>query len=378
MEVKTGRDVFRTALDRIYYLYQTGRVVVSFSAGKDSGVCLELAIIAAKKAGKLPVDVVMRDEEIMYPGTFEYAERCAKRKEVRFHWLIANQPIINVFNREAPYFWVFDPLLPKEKWVRQPPSFAEYIEELNIEAIITQDRFPIREGEKLYSLIGLRTSESMARRMSIFSRGGFINKHPDKSGVYRTAPIYDWKDEDVWKFVLDYGFDYNKAYDVMYRIGTPKSRMRIAPPTMNSAAVSDLGRAIRAWPRWFDKVAERCPGTRSAAQYGRRAVEPVRRLHESWEDCYQRTCIDEAPQWIADRSKIVREKILRGHANHSTEKLPEVNGCSRCGKIGGSWKAISKVMYNGDPFSMRQGYVGYVEPDFFRPGSGKWNGGPTW
>ena len=112
-------SVFTESVERIAALYREGhRVVVSFSAGKDSGVVLEVAVIAAKQEGCLPVEAVIRDEEIMFPGTFEYAERVHARKDVNLHWLVANQPIINVFNRECPYWWVFDPLLKPEEWVR--------------------------------------------------------------------------------------------------------------------------------------------------------------------------------------------------------------------------------------------------------------------
>lgn len=74
--VYTGRDVFAEAVHRMVRVYGEGhRVVVSFSGGKDSGVCLEVCLEAARQTGRLPVEVIMRDEEIMFPGTFEYAER---------------------------------------------------------------------------------------------------------------------------------------------------------------------------------------------------------------------------------------------------------------------------------------------------------------
>src|SRR6059036_106266 len=130
-------DTFTAAGQRLIGLYGEGhRIVVSFSAGKDSGVCLELAIMAARETGRLPVEVVMRDEEIMFPGTFEYPERQAARSEIDFHWIVANQPIINIFNRAAPYFWVFDPRLSPDEWVRQPPSFAQSIPEKHIGGMI--------------------------------------------------------------------------------------------------------------------------------------------------------------------------------------------------------------------------------------------------
>ena len=109
---KTGLNVFDQAIDRMVEVYEQGhRVVVSFSAGKDSGVAMEICAIAAALTNRLPVEVIMRDEEIMFPGTFEYAERVAARPDIDFHWIYARQPIINVFNRENPYWWVFDPLL---------------------------------------------------------------------------------------------------------------------------------------------------------------------------------------------------------------------------------------------------------------------------
>ena len=118
-------NVFDAALARLTTEYEAGhRLVVSISGGKDSTCCTELAILAARAAGRLPVEVVIRDEEIMFPGTYEYVERLAERPEVSMTWLVAHQPIINAFDREQPYFWVCDPLLDPEEWVRQPPAVA--------------------------------------------------------------------------------------------------------------------------------------------------------------------------------------------------------------------------------------------------------------
>ena len=108
IRVQNGKDVFTSALDRLVELYSKpeDEAVVSFSAGKDSMVVLEMAILAATETDRLPVKVLMRDEEIMFPGTYEYAERVAARPEVDFHWIYASQPILNVFNRENPFIWV--------------------------------------------------------------------------------------------------------------------------------------------------------------------------------------------------------------------------------------------------------------------------------
>ena len=135
-------DVYDAAVQRMQGLYSLGhRIVVSFSGGKDSTVALEVCIEAARRTGRLPVDVVMRDEEIMFPGTFEYCERVMNRPEVSFVWLVMGQPIVNAFNRSEPYWWVFDDLA-RDRWVRQPPPWAVFVRENSITEMTTPGRFP--------------------------------------------------------------------------------------------------------------------------------------------------------------------------------------------------------------------------------------------
>ena len=375
----TGRDVFDESLNRMIELYRGGhRVVVSFSAGKDSGVCLELAIMAAAETGRLPVEVLMRDEEIMYPGTFEYAERVACREEVDFHWIYACQPIINVFDRARPYWWVFDPQLSPDRWVRRPPERAYKIEEQDIQRMITTDRFPAREGKMLIAVIGLRVSESSIRRMSVFSSGGHMTG-ANKYGTYHCRPIYDWLDGDVYRVHRELGWDINSAYTAMFRNGARSSQLRIAPPTMNLHGVPGLAVARRCWPEWFERVCNRLPGARSVALYGTRACRPARRHGETWEGCFRRTCLDDAPGWIKERAGKVMNSYLSGHARHATVPFPDNRHCYRCSGAVGSWRHLAMYLYGGDPFSMKfGGLIPYVEPEFFREGAGRWGGKPTW
>ena len=373
----TGESVFDAAVDRMVVLYEQGhRVVVSFSGGKDSTVCLEICIVAASLTNRLPVEVIMRDEEIMLPGTFEYCERVYQRPELDFHWIHAGQPITNIFNREQPYWWVFDDRLQPEEWVRQPPEYAYRIEEKNIISMTVPWRFPPAEGKSLYAVIGLRTQESRARLMGMFSSGSYITK-PNKFGVRNVRPIYDWKDGDVWKAMQDHGWDYDSAYDVMARFGIPKNNCRIAPPTLTYHGVPLLAMASKAWPQWFDRVEQRLPGVRAAAFYGKRAVQPERRFGETWEQCFWRTCVAEAPQWIAERSNKIAEDYLRRHARHSTDPFPETKMCPRCGgKAIRNWKQMAQVMFGGDPMSLKT-HLKYIEPEFFRQGAGVWDGPPA-
>lgn len=81
-----GTNTFDLGVERMIRVYEDGHeIVVSFSGGKDSTCALEVCIMAAIEADRLPVKVAMRDDEIMVPGVFEYCERVASRPEIEFH-----------------------------------------------------------------------------------------------------------------------------------------------------------------------------------------------------------------------------------------------------------------------------------------------------
>ena len=381
-KLAAGIDVYEAGLERMLSAYEGGHtVVITMSGGKDSAVCLELAIEAARITGRLPVNVVTRDEEIGFPGVFEYLERVAARPEVDFKWVIQHQPVINVFNRAAPYFWCFDPLLPPERWVRRyPEKYAVISDEMNIRAIVHPRWFPVPEGKNLVSVMGLRVSESVKRRLGLASSGGHYTKVVKYAGVpFRTLrPIYDWTDSDVWRSLDEFKWDYAEAYDVMHRLGIPPRALRLGPPTMTHDGATLLRVAAKAWPRWFDRVCDRLEGVRQAAQFGALVCKPRRRVGETWEGCFQRTCIDDAPaEWIRERAARLRDDLIACHAAHSSLPIPEIQACITCKGAGlSAWRKMTQVCFNGDPFSTNLWFP-YMEPEFFREGAGTWGGEPS-
>lgn len=370
-------DVFSAALGRMMGLYEDGHtVVVSFSGGKDSTCALEIAREACRRLGIPKVTVSMRDEEIMLPGTFEYCERVAAEPDIDFHWWVAGQPIVNAFNRAHPYYWVFDQELSPEQWMRRPPAIAKVAPSMNIEHIVSSEHFPTAPGKDLFAVVGLRSAESRNRRMGIQSSRGWLT---NMGKTHRKArPIYDWEDSDVWRAISVNGWDYNRAYDGMMRGGLSHKYMRIAPPALSAASMNMLMMASKVWPAWFEKLCIRLPGLRTAAQFGARSITPYRRVGETWEAAFWRTCVDTAPPWIAERAAQAAKVLTERHAAHATSPYPEVQPCTRCSGPS-SWRALAFALYHGDPFCLKVGRIlTYVEPEFFRPGAGTWGGKPTW
>ncbi len=369
------RDVFSAAYERTLWVYKNEnfRPIVAFSGGKDSGIVLELAIMAARETGRLPIDVSFCDEEALFPGTEEYLLRTASRDEVRFHWHLLTYPQVNIFNRQEPFWWLFDDRLSPDKWVRKFPKWAKWVPEVEIANVVNYYNFPVEKGQKLATLLGIRCAESRGRMMGMYSSKSF---HTGGKGVKNVWPIYDWKANDVWKAVKEFGWDYNHVYDDWTRMKVKANEQKVAPPTMVVASLKMLRPAAILWPRWFDKLCERCPGVREGVKYGSAFLNPHKREDETWEQAYHRLILGPtAPEWIRERGQKFKEIVLKRHYKHSASPLPQIYGCPACQPNFSSWFKMTVAMYLGDPFCYKQRVLPLVEPEYFRPGFGTWKDG---
>jgi predicted phosphoadenosine phosphosulfate sulfurtransferase len=83
----TDQSVYEAARERMQHIFERfDRVVVSFSGGKDSTVCLQLALEEARKRNRLPLEVVFFDEEAIHPETIDYVERVRQMPDVKLYW----------------------------------------------------------------------------------------------------------------------------------------------------------------------------------------------------------------------------------------------------------------------------------------------------
>ncbi|MFH1141639.1 MAG: phosphoadenosine phosphosulfate reductase family protein [Chloroflexota bacterium] len=127
-------DVFTAARERIRHVYETyDRVVVSYSGGKDSTCVLELAIQVAGEMGKLPVNVLFFDEEVLLPETEAMVMRTRERPEIDLKWVCGQVHYWDASSNESPH-WVTWDLTKKDLWVREPPPLALWMGEMRYPA----------------------------------------------------------------------------------------------------------------------------------------------------------------------------------------------------------------------------------------------------
>lgn len=267
-----NKSTIDLTLERFEYLYDKfDTVAVSFSGGKDSTAVLNCAIKVATEKKRLPVHVFTFDEEAIPPETVEYMDRVRQRDDVLFRWFCVPIEHRNACSTTQPYWYCWAPE-DKHKWCRELPDSA--ITEIpGGKRAGIPDYIPWifgKESGTVANCMGIRTQESMTRYRHIATKKGgaaFImpGKPPSKH-IQNCYPIYDWTTEDVWLAPERFGWDYNHAYDVMAKMGTPLSLQRCCPP-FGEQPLRGLWKFKQCWPSLWAKMVERVHGAATAARY---------------------------------------------------------------------------------------------------------------
>jgi predicted phosphoadenosine phosphosulfate sulfurtransferase len=268
--VHGAASCYELALDRIAHVYDTfDRVVVSFSGGKDSTCCMNLALEVARAKNRLPLEVYTFDEEAIPPETVEYMARVILRPEIAFSWYCVPIQHRNACSTHSPYWYTWAPE-DRERWVRElPPTAITDYPGFNRSGIAGQMRalYPPGRGT-LANIMGIRTQESLSRHWAVASKKGYEafmspGAAPQSKNCY---PIYDWQTEDVWIAPKQFGWDYNRAYDLMEGAGLTRLAQRCSPP-FGEQPIRRLHTYKTCWPALWAKMVDRVPGAATAARY---------------------------------------------------------------------------------------------------------------
>lgn len=277
--------VYDAARERLAYLFdEFDHVLVAFSGGKDSGVCLNMAYDYATETGQLDkLAFYHLDYEAQYQMTTDFVDETFKRlDDVERFWLCLPLAAQCCCRMDAGTWTPWD----KDDeaiWVRSMPEYDYVINEDNcpFPFVKNQHDYDVQtEFCKWYGathgktsvVIGIRATESLHRYSTV------ANEHVNNYGgmQWTTAvdvvtvnayPIYDWETQDIWVYNGKFDKPYNKLYDLYYQAGLDIDQMRVASP-FNDAAANTLALYRVIDPNSWGKMVGRVNGVNFTAIYG--------------------------------------------------------------------------------------------------------------
>ena len=317
------RDVYALAKERLHVAFdEFDTVAVSFSGGKDSTACLNLALeVAAERGEKGKLIAFHWDEEAIPYETEDYVRRVSKDPRIDLWWLCIPVRHRNACSRRHPFWYPWAPE-DREKWVRQLPP--EGITELEGYPSEPEKRmsipdavgllFPPKRFGRVGMVLGIRADESITRLRAILSSSNriadYIIKWEGKTAqgnLYKVYPIYDWRTQDVWTAPAKFGWDYCRAYDVYDKLGIPPDQQRLAPP-FGEEPLEGLWQFAHCFPDIWCRMQTRVPGANTAALYARTELysfgsRPKKPAGMSWEQFIA--------SWVAKHPQPERGQIAR-------------------------------------------------------------------
>jgi predicted phosphoadenosine phosphosulfate sulfurtransferase len=351
----TDESVYDAALRRIRICYERfDRIAVAFSGGKDSTACLNLTAQVAKELGKLPVRAIFFDEECIPPETVEYVERVANRPDIALEWYCVPCEQRNACSSESPLWYPWAPE-DRDKWARPLPSRA-----LTVLPGNRTNRLPIPEIDPILcpprhgttaKIMGIRTQESMTRYAAIATKKdsdlAFLSNDLESRWITKAYPIYDWTTEDVWLAPLAFGWDYNRAYDVMDKAGISASQQRCSP-AFGEQPLRKLHCFPACWPELWGRMSERVPGVNTAVRYANTELYGFGDVtigeSRTWADRTREALSDWPPVESAALAVKIRG-IVRQHFFYTPDPLPDEVPHPVSGLC---WKEIAKLAIVGN------------------------------
>lgn len=372
MKKYLDKDVYQAAVERFDYIYtHFERVSISFSNGKDSGVLLNLAIEAARRHGKLPVNILYIDMEAQYHHAIEFTHRMFSREDVTGYWVCLPIHLRNAVSQIMPYWVCWDKEC-REAWVREYPDNPHVITDENyfpffkhgmeFEEFVPAFAEWFSQGKKTAICVGIRSDESLNRFRTIASTSKITldslqwttKLNPQSNNeVYNCYPIYDWRTEDIWRANGKFGWDYNKIYDIMHMAGVSIYKQRLCQPYGDDQRQGLYLFKILEPDTWA-KVVNRVEG----ANFGNRYTETDRTTLGNFKinlppghtyETYAKFLLSTMPPYLAEHYTVKINKFLKWWEEEGVKSIPDYADIKQeSARKVPSWRRICKVLLKND------------------------------
>jgi predicted phosphoadenosine phosphosulfate sulfurtransferase len=270
MKILLKQNVKDAAYERFERLFNDfENVVVGFSGGKDSTCVLNIALEVAEKLDRLPLSVLFIDQEAEWKGTVDYVSEVMHDKRVKPYWFQMPMVITNNASSYNRYSHCWNEQK-KDKWIHPKSELAITENKYGTDRFhdLFEKIFRVEFADKRSCYVsGVRTEESPKRFVALthaityqdITWGKVLNKKLDHYTFY---PIYDWSYTDVWKYINENDFSYNKIYDEMYKNGVKVNDMRISN-LHHETAIQNLLLVQEIEPETWNRIVDRVDGASS-------------------------------------------------------------------------------------------------------------------
>ena len=225
-------NVYEEAINRIHHIYDTfDTIVVLFSGGKDSLATLHLVKeVAEARNLRMPINVIFRDEELINEVVVDFVNQYRK-----LEWVSMNYFAVPMYSQK----YVLGTNTTYVQWDKS----RKHIRPIPKHAIQTTDAdgrvFSQTKMDSYMSTFykgkiafvnGIRSSESLTRYASCMAKlnENYINDtKANTPNVRLCKPIFDWQEDDVFKYFYDNKIEYCNIYD--WQMWNSES-LRVATP----------------------------------------------------------------------------------------------------------------------------------------------------
>lgn len=263
-----GKDVLQAARERVSHTLDVmDHVAVMYSGGKDSQVTLHLVKEEFDRRGwTQPVDVIFLDEELLPNPVIDHVAEYGAMDWVNLHWFAVPM-------RNSKYvLGVNESIItmdPKRELVREAPDYAIRLPEGDPRVFTQQDMDGFTsetlgwQGVIGY-ILGIRASESLTRFRSVVNKlhENYICAGASKN-VKLCKPIYDWSEDDVFKWFYDTGIHYCPQYRNLHLTKHP---LRISTP-LHGEAARKMQKTRDSDPEYFNRLRRAFPDIDAQARY---------------------------------------------------------------------------------------------------------------
>ena len=180
--------------------YPAENIVLSFSGGKDSTVTADIVTKALSNPSFVHI---FGNTTLEFPMTLAYAERFRKNHPQAIFQVAKNQ--------EQDFMDMCKVIGPPARMMRWCCSMFKT-------GPITRIISNLYRNQQILTFYGIRRYESVSR-----SKYNRVEKNTESVKIQQqtvAAPIFNWKDIDVWLYILGEKIDFNDAYRLGYdRVG---------------------------------------------------------------------------------------------------------------------------------------------------------------